>query len=140
MNHGPPDREAAGPDTTPAPTATKNNEIPDSNAVAAKPRRHAHFSVAPRRGGNATPRGISYATSRRMEPLPHCGCIQNPLTDRHRCDGEISDVMAEAYAAAVEHLRAQGLQAAPLVPELRALWRHGGHDRELAQQLWELAR
>jgi hypothetical protein len=39
----------------------------------------------------------------------------------------------DAYREALEHLELIGYPAAPLVPELRHLWRRGGSDRTLAE-------
>jgi hypothetical protein len=55
-----------------------------------------------------------------------CGC-----TDTCRCDDKVTptDQRVDGYRQAVQHLDAHGLTAAPLLPELRQLWRAG--DREL---------
>jgi hypothetical protein len=47
--------------------------------------------------------------------------------------------MVDGYRAAVLHLRAHGLLAAPDIAAMQALWRRGGDDRQLAQELYELA-
>ena len=61
----------------------------------------------------------------RVAPL-ECGC---PDPWAHRCfRPEPSETMIDAYTSTVEMLAALGYPAAPLVPELRGLWRRG--DRE----------
>lgn len=50
--------------------------------------------------------------------------------------------MATAYLAAVKHLRACGLPAAPNVPAMQVLWRRSAEDRQLVAEIaerWELA-
>ena len=61
-----------------------------------------------------------------------CGC-----TDQCRCDyrNNPSDRRVDGYLAAIEHLAEQGLCAAALSPELRALWRRGGSDRRMAETI-----
>lgn len=63
------------------------------------------------------------------DPWP-CRCADPPPTER-QIDG---------YRAAVAHLRAHGLPPAPLLPEMRALWRRGAHGliSEITER-WELA-
>jgi hypothetical protein len=81
-----------------------------------------------------------HAAARRLPPLGPCGCIRDPR-DQHRCGGEISDHMVDAYKAAASHLLSLGLWPAPFLPELRELWRRGD-DRRLVSEIaerWELA-
>lgn len=75
------------------------------------------------------------AASRRLEPL-HCGCADpwpcrcsQPPPSRQWIDG---------YRDAALHLRRLGLLPAPLIPEMQVLWRRGGADRRLAQELYGL--
>jgi hypothetical protein len=75
----------------------------------------------------------------RLPPLGPCGCIRDPLRD-HRCGDEITETMVTAYHDAAQHLLHLGLLPAPLLPELRALWRRG--ERDLVAEItsrWELA-
>ena len=47
----------------------------------------------------------------------------------------------EGYASAVELLNSLGYPAAPLLPEMRALWRRGRDERRIMQQVarrWEM--
>lgn len=53
-------------------------------------------------------RARRFDASRRIVPIGPCGCIRDPAVDRHRCDGEISDHMAESAVAAVVHLDGLG--------------------------------
>jgi hypothetical protein len=41
----------------------------------------------------------------------------------------------DGYAEAVRHLHDHGLVAAPLIPELRAMWRRSADDRKVVQQI-----
>jgi hypothetical protein len=114
---GGPTPEAADTDTTtstPAPIRTSSR---------------THSSGSARR----------YAASRRMPPLAPCGCRRDPEYDRHRCDGEISDHVAQAGAQAARHLIGVGFTPIVGIETLRALHRRGGHDRKLAQELYDLA-
>ena len=60
-------------------------------------------------------------------------------TDFCRCEWKAnpSSKRVEAYADAVHHLHLHGLGAAPLVPELRVLWRRSADDRKLVQSITE---
>ena len=67
-------------------------------------------------------------------PRLECGC-----TDPCRCDYHQHPTgrRVDGYRDAVAHLAAHGVCAAPLTPELRALWRNGGTDRQTAETiLW----
>jgi hypothetical protein len=82
------------------------------------------------------------AAARRLPPLGRCGCIHDPLHDRHRCGDEITDNLVDGYRDAVRHLRGLGLPAAPFLPEMRALWRRGPEERRLVAEIterWDLA-
>jgi hypothetical protein len=68
-----------------------------------------------------------FAASRRMAPLPPCGCARDPAHDRHRCDGEITDRMAAAAVAAVTHLDRHGTPGLLDNRTCRAIWRIGHH-------------
>lgn len=61
-----------------------------------------------------------------------------------RCrEPEPSARQVDAYAAAVHHLNHLGLGAAPLLPELRQLWRRGASERQLVGAVttgWEVGR
>jgi hypothetical protein len=61
-----------------------------------------------------------------------CGC-----SDTCRCDWKSNPTPArvQAYADAVQHLHAHGLEAAPLIPELRAMWRRSADDRKTVQEI-----
>jgi hypothetical protein len=66
-----------------------------------------------------------HADSRRRPPISHCGCISDPEVDIHRCGSEISDVQADAAAAALallDHLGTPGLFDRATC---RAVWRRG---------------
>lgn len=66
-----------------------------------------------------------FGTSRRTAPLGLCGCIRDPEHDRHRCKGEISDVMADGAVAAVMHLDRLGTPGLLDDRTCRAVWRIG---------------
>lgn len=70
-----------------------------------------------------------------LRPRMACGVC----TDSCRCEWKAnpSSRRVEAYADAVHHLHSHGLGAAPLVPELRVLWRRSADDRKLVQSITE---
>ncbi|HKH51845.1 MAG TPA: hypothetical protein VKA77_08640 [Mycobacterium sp.] len=77
-----------------------------------------------------------------MVPLDCCGCRDPWLCRCHEPDTPPTEKEVDGYVAAVVLLRAHGLLAAPLLPELRAMWRHGGADHRLAVHIaeqWGLA-
>lgn len=77
-----------------------------------------------------------YRLARQLPALTACGCIRDPDHDKHRCDSpRPTERDVDGYGAAVAHLDRHGLTAAPRVDELRALWRRGGAERRLAQQV-----
>ena len=65
------------------------------------------------------------APSASMPPLGPCGCIRDPDYDRHVCDGEISDNMAEAAIAAIVLLDQLGTPGLLDERTCRAMWRIG---------------
>lgn len=67
-----------------------------------------------------------------MPPLGGCGCVRDPDLDRHRCDGQISDHMAEAAVIAVEHLDRLGTPGLLDAATCRAMWRTGHRDLAVA--------
>jgi hypothetical protein len=69
--------------------------------------------------------------SRRSAPTSVCGCIRDPDVDRHRCGTELSDVMVDAAAAALEHLQHLGTPGLLDRSTCQALWRRRGY-RSLA--------
>jgi hypothetical protein len=80
------------------------------------------------------------AAVQRMSPYGACSCV-DPWTCRHG-EGPPSERMVDGYRDAILHLDANGLLAAPLLPELQIMWRRGGTDRQLAVHIaerWELA-
>lgn len=68
----------------------------------------------------------------RRRPRLDCGCI-----DACRCEFKANPTpkRVDAYAEAVAHLRQHGLMPAPLIPELRELWRRGPEDRRTVEQI-----
>ena len=95
--------------------STKKATAPISGTATSKPAKaHPQFTAN---------------RSRAAERLPvlDCGCA-DPM--RCRCkNAEPSENTVAGYREAVRHLDAHGMTAAPLLPELRRLWRSG--DREL---------
>jgi hypothetical protein len=79
-----------------------------------------------------SPRRRSFLASRRMPPLGPCGCIRHPDIDRHRCDQQITDVQAEAAAAAIRHLDSLGAPGILPAETCRAMWRVGYRDLAVA--------
>jgi hypothetical protein len=81
-----------------------------------------------------------YTASRRMPPLWPCGCIRDPLFDRQRCgDQPPSERWVDAAGAAGRHLLELGYTPLLETGVLRQLWWRGGHHRQLAQHLYDLA-
>lgn len=75
------------------------------------------------------------AATRRL-PLLGCGCA-DPWT--HRCD-DATPALVAGYVATVQLLEQLGYPAAPLLPELRAIWQQG--DRRLVASVttrWAVA-
>jgi hypothetical protein len=72
-----------------------------------------------------------------MPPLGRCGCIRDPLFDRHHCGSEISGRMVHAAAMAAHHLLDAGYPPIFDVATLRAMWRAGHH--QLVDQLRAIA-
>ena len=72
-------------------------------------------------------------------PQLGCGCRDPWLC---RCDApEPSEKAVEGYAATVELLHSLGYPPAPLVAEMRALWRRGRDERRMVQQVaqhWQM--
>lgn len=75
-----------------------------------------------------TTAGLRYAAARRLPPLAPCGCRRDPLTDRHRCDDEISDRQLQAAVQAAHHILGAGYLPIFDLPTLRELWRGGHHQ------------
>lgn len=70
----------------------------------------------------------------RSEPLA-CG-HRDPLTCCHH------EPLTDGYRDAAHHLLTLGLTPCPNRPAMRAMWRNGGRDREIARVIaerWELA-
>jgi hypothetical protein len=131
-NLGPPGGRDGEGRATPSPATVE--EPPPSSS----PTPHPHDKRAHRQGRPETGMWRRRQAAQRLAPLGRCGCIRDPLHDHHRCGDEITENMATGYKAAVLHLRSLGVLPAPLIPEMQALWRRGGADRQLAQELFEL--
>jgi hypothetical protein len=87
----------------------------------------AHRTDTGHSSGN---RGRRCAAKKRMPPIGTCGCIRDSLFDRHRCDGQVSDVQAQAAADAVAYLDSLGTPGLLDQRTCRAMWRVG--HRQLA--------
>ena len=75
----------------------------------------------------------------RLPPIGPCGCIRDPDLDKHRCGvRSLTEHQLDGWRSAAIGIIEGG--NAPIVPieVVRRLWRRGGCDRQLAQQLWEL--
>jgi hypothetical protein len=132
---GPPGTEN---DSGPAPPPGRPGHH-DSGAT--KPPNEDKPNPSRRHCGAETLAGLQrrHGAARRLPPISRCGCIRDPDHDRHRCGDAITETMVDGYRDAVLHLRHLGLLAAPLQPEVQMLWRRGGDDRRLAQELYQLA-
>jgi hypothetical protein len=108
---------------------------PDHTASAAA----KHLNNASLDGHDHTLTGLRRrrTASRRMERLA-CGCgTRDPWICR--CDrSPMSEKFIDAGAQAAHHLRDVGCAPLLELDVLRALWRRGGDDRQLARQLYEL--
>ncbi len=62
--------------------------------------------------------------SRRLPPIGTCGCVRDPLTDRHRC-GEVSDKLVQGAVDAAHHILDAGYPPIFDAATLRALWKSG---------------
>jgi hypothetical protein len=118
---------------------------PVQKSGIAKPTNHPKPTTGGRHGDTfdtAAPPHRRRAAALRLPPLGPCSCVRDPEHDRHRCRGELTDNMVDGYRDAVIHLRDLGLPAAPLLPEIRVLWRRGPAERRLVAEIterWELA-
>lgn len=74
-------------------------------------------------------------------PTLGCGCRDPWRCQCDNADATPSDREIEAYAAAVRHLAAIGLTAAPRLPEMRNLWKRSPADRKIVATVasnWEI--
>jgi hypothetical protein len=99
---------------------TDTNNTSHAKADTKQSRRYDRLAGHARRRVHAT----------RSTPIGDCRCIRDPEADRHRCGDEITDVMAEAVVAAVEHLDQLGTPALLDHRTTQAMWRNG--HRKLA--------
>jgi hypothetical protein len=115
---GPPEKEV-GPNASQGAGANQQishdttNTVNDNRSCCAHPYNVLAFNTR------------RFVASRRMAPIPPCGCVRDPDVDRHRCDGEISERMAEAAVAAAMHLDQLGTPALLDEQTCRAMWRIG---------------
>lgn len=125
-------RNDGGPATVgkAGPTSNQNQPPPSTrfNRQTSAPRRHFHAGGRRRR-----------EAALRLPPIGRCGCIRDPDLDEHRCGARpLTEHQFDGWRATAEHIL-EG-DSVPIVPveAVRAMWRRGGRDRQLAQQLWEL--
>jgi hypothetical protein len=126
---GPPGKEV-GPD---AANAEANQQVSNDTTTADNDNRPGRQRPYDALVGNRR----RFGASRRMVPLPTCvcgRCVRDPDLDRHRCGDEITDHMAEAAVAAVEHLNRLGMPALLDDRTCRAMWRVGRRDLAVAVQ------
>lgn len=115
---GPPPGKDGGPDAT---SARANHQVSRDTTTApnhSRSRDQQPFDVL---AGNAR----RFAASRRVPPLSPCGCVRDPDDDRHRCHGDISNVMAQAAVTAAIHLDKLGTPGLLNRQTCRAVWRIG---------------
>jgi hypothetical protein len=67
-----------------------------------------------------------------------CGCIRHPEVDKHRCQTGISDLQAEAAAAAIAHLDELGTPGLLDRDTCQALWRIGYRDMAAEVHAWSM--
>jgi hypothetical protein len=105
----------------------------------------------PERRNGPPPQGAAIVQTAQLYPyrnrhraavrLPELGCgCRDPWLCRCAAP-EPSEKAVEGYASAVELLNSLGYPAAPLLPEMRALWRRGRDERRIMQQVarrWEM--
>lgn len=114
----PPESEVPAPAKEPAPIAAITVDIAEHKAYGAglHRRRTEARALRPLRCGCRDP-----------WPCRHYGADQAPVTDQ----------FVDGYRDAALHLLAEGLLPAPNVEALRALWRRGGEDQQLARRIAE---
>jgi hypothetical protein len=103
---------------------TRGEKPADVEKVGTKPLITNTPSIARPRHGD----GLAAMHRRRLPPLGACGCIRDPLTDRHRCGAQISDKQLQAAVEAAEHLLDRDLTPIFDADTLRELWRRGHHQ------------
>lgn len=82
-----------------------------------------------------------HSAAQRLTPL-ECVCRDPWPCRHHEANAEPSTLQVDAYRDTCRSLLSTGLLPAPRLPEMRALWRRGGEERELAQEIslrWEVA-
>ena len=111
------------------------------NEVCPQPKPGATTSTTQVNGSNTTAHWhLRHAAAHRLPPL-HCGC-RDTWTCRCGDNPEPTSRQVDAYRDAATLLLSRGLQPAPDLPCLRALWRRGGPEQRLARiiaQQWEKA-
>lgn len=118
--------------------AKRNGPGPKSEAIPNETTTTSHHHEA---GGHsnhtAVPGHQRWRNQVRRMPRLDCGCSQ-PCRCSHK--SHPTDRRVAGYREAIAHLDAAGLTAAPLLPELRRLWRAG--DRQLVAAVttrWEVS-
>jgi hypothetical protein len=124
----PPGRERPGPTAETGPIQKSADTTTDKAKITAQSR---HFHAGGRRRREA---------ALRLPPIGRCGCIRDPDLDKHRCGARpLSDHQVDGWRSAAIDIIEDGY--VPIVPAevVRRLWKRGGRDRRLAQQLHRLA-
>lgn len=126
---GPPDKRKPGPTPGTGPLG-KSAEATDKDQITASGRWCPADTVT-----------CAWRRRRASHRLPVLDCGHSDPWRSWRPE-HVSDLQVDGYRAAVQHLRAHGLLAAPNIPAMQELWRLGGEDRRLVSELaaaWELA-
>jgi hypothetical protein len=127
-DQGPPGGEEPGPTPETGPIQKSADTTTDKPKITAQSR---HFHAGGRRRREA---------ALRLPPIGRCGCIRDPDLDRHRCGARpLTDHQLDGWRATAQHLLEVGCPPLLELDVLRALHKRGGDNRQLAQELYELA-
>jgi hypothetical protein len=104
---GPPGPEVGEGRATPSPADVEKvlTEAPITNPPSIAQPPHGDGLAAMRRRRR---------DSRRLPPLAPCGCVRDPLTDRHYCGAQISDRQLQGAIHAAHHILGAGYLLTPV--------------------------
>jgi hypothetical protein len=102
------------PDAAPPPGGT-----PDGDHTAPSHQQYTKSPTNPRHRTAVRSRGAEFLAQHqrrheaalRLPPVGPCGCIRDPLFDKHRCVDVLTDHQLDGWVAAIAHLDDQGTPA-----------------------------